>query len=247
MGELRRLIVNADDFGQSAGVNEGVLCGYDAGIVTSASLMVRWPAAAAAAAAARARPGLSVGLHVDLGEWRLAAGEWAPVYQVVPLADADAVQTEVHRQLDSFRRLMGQDPSHLDSHQHVHRREPVRDVLWELARELEVPLRHFAPRVGYCGDFYGQDEFGGERPNVLGAEHLIRILTALPPGVTELACHPAAEADLPTMYGRQRLAELAVLCDGRVRQAIDSLGIELGSFHDVERERHEPVIVGGAI
>src|SRR5688572_29103796 len=128
MTAIRHLIVNADDFGQSAGVNKGVLRGCDEGIVTSASLMVHWPAAADAAEAALARPDLSVGLHVDLGEWRLAAGEWVPIYQVVPLVDADAVRTEIARQLEAFRHLMGHDPSHLDSHQHVHRREPVRSV-----------------------------------------------------------------------------------------------------------------------
>ena len=54
----RLLIVNADDFGQTAGVNRGVIEAHDRGIVTSASLMVRWPAAAEAASFARARPAL---------------------------------------------------------------------------------------------------------------------------------------------------------------------------------------------
>jgi hypothetical protein len=49
MTAARYLIVNADDFGQSPGVNRGIIQGFDQGIVTSASLMVRWPAAAPAA------------------------------------------------------------------------------------------------------------------------------------------------------------------------------------------------------
>src|SRR5436190_23980393 len=64
----RAVIVNADDFGQSAGINRGIIEAHERGIVTSASLMVRWPAAPAAAAYACAHRGLSVGLHVDLGE-----------------------------------------------------------------------------------------------------------------------------------------------------------------------------------
>jgi predicted glycoside hydrolase/deacetylase ChbG (UPF0249 family) len=44
MGAKRYLIVNADDFGQSHSVNWGVIEAYERGIVTSASLMVRWPA-----------------------------------------------------------------------------------------------------------------------------------------------------------------------------------------------------------
>jgi predicted glycoside hydrolase/deacetylase ChbG (UPF0249 family) len=74
------LIVNADDFGLSAGVNAGIIRAHEHGIVTSASLMVRWPAAAAAAALTRSHPRLSVGLHVDLGEWIYENDRWRQVY-----------------------------------------------------------------------------------------------------------------------------------------------------------------------
>jgi len=53
----RRLIVNADDFGQSPGINRGIMEAHERGIVTSVSLMVRWPAAVEAAAYARRLPG----------------------------------------------------------------------------------------------------------------------------------------------------------------------------------------------
>ena len=62
----RRLVVNADDFGLSAGVNRGILEAHAAGVVTSASLLVNTPGFAAAAAAARAAPRLGVGLHLNL-------------------------------------------------------------------------------------------------------------------------------------------------------------------------------------
>ena len=39
----RRLIVNADDFGRAAGINAGVMKAFEDGIVTSATLMVRYP------------------------------------------------------------------------------------------------------------------------------------------------------------------------------------------------------------
>ena len=55
----RVLIVNANDFGRSPGVNQGVTWAYEPGVVTSATLMVRWPAAVEAAAYAR-RSSLSV-------------------------------------------------------------------------------------------------------------------------------------------------------------------------------------------
>lgn len=61
-----RLIVNADDFGWSSGVNQAVARLHDSGVLTSASLMVTGPAAADAMALAKARPRLAVGLHLAL-------------------------------------------------------------------------------------------------------------------------------------------------------------------------------------
>src|ERR1041384_5283397 len=120
------LIVNADDFGLSDGVNRGIIEAFERGIVTSASLMVRQPAAAAAATDAASHPKLSVGLHLDLGEWVFQNGEWVILYSVVATDDPKAVGAETSHQLSQFRRLMGRNPTPLDSHQHVHRKEPVR-------------------------------------------------------------------------------------------------------------------------
>ncbi len=94
LAPTRFLIVNADDFGQSPGVNEGLSRRVRRGIVTSASLMVRWAAAASAGAYARAHPSLSLGLHVDLGEWAYRQASWVPLYEVVAAEDAAAVADE---------------------------------------------------------------------------------------------------------------------------------------------------------
>ena len=90
----KMLIVNADDFGLSAGVNAGVIRCHEHGIVTSTSLMVRGEAAVEAAVYARSHPRLAVGLHVDLEEWECVNDEWRRAYAVVDMADADAVAAE---------------------------------------------------------------------------------------------------------------------------------------------------------
>src|SRR3989442_1249299 len=59
------LIVTADDFGISRGVNRGVVQAHRAGILTSTSLMVNRPAAEQAADVGRACPALSIGLHLE--------------------------------------------------------------------------------------------------------------------------------------------------------------------------------------
>jgi predicted glycoside hydrolase/deacetylase ChbG (UPF0249 family) len=229
----RCLIVNADDFGQSLGINRGICRAHEQGIVTSASLMVRWSAAAEAAAYAVRHPELSVGLHLDLAEWVCREGTWVAVYEVVPADDAAAVAREVDRQLDGFRRLVGRDPSHLDSHQHVHRGEPARSMLAALARTLAIPLRHCTPTVRYCGEFYGQCADGATLPEAITVTGLLQLLARLPAGVTELACHPAESVDFTSMYATERTTELHSLCDPRVRIALAEQGIRLLSFRDI--------------
>jgi predicted glycoside hydrolase/deacetylase ChbG (UPF0249 family) len=230
MTAQRYLIVNADDFGQSHGVNQGIIEAYERGIVTSASLMVRWPAAREAAAYSRQRPSLSLGLHVDFSEWAYRNGHWVSLYEVVSMNDITAVADEVSRQLAMFRRLVGREPTHVDSHQHVHLWEPLRTVLTEVTRELTVPLRHCGPEVRYCGDFYGQTAEGLPFPDAISVDRLLKILGTLPPGFTELGCHPGAGNDLDTMYSSERAEEVKVLCDPRVRTSLMAMRIELRSF-----------------
>ncbi len=233
MTDARYLIVNADDFGRSPGVNRGIMRAHQQGIVTSASLMVRWPAAAAAAAYARRNRSLSVGLHLDLGEWFYRDSNWTVVYQVVEPDDVSAVRKEISRQLAAFRKLLGRGPSHIDSHQHVHRREPVRTAALEATSQLGIPLRDCKPSVRYCGRFYGQTTEGCTYPEWISVDALIRLITELPPGITEMSCHPGEGKDLDTMYLTEREQEVKVLCDPRVGSALAQLSIRLCSFNDL--------------
>jgi predicted glycoside hydrolase/deacetylase ChbG (UPF0249 family) len=230
MTNERYLIVNADDFGLSPGVNEGILAAHDRGVVTSASLMVRWPAAEAAADSARSRFTLSLGLHLDLGEWFFRDGDWHQLYAVVPTDDPDALAAEVDRQLSRFRELVGRDPTHLDSHQHVHREKPLARIVADLACRLDVPLRHRDPAIRYDGHFYGQSGHGEPFPDAITVDALINLLTCLPPGIAELGCHPGLNDDVDSMYRTERTHELQTLCDPRVRAAIEAEDIRLCSF-----------------
>jgi chitin disaccharide deacetylase len=225
----RQLIVNADDFGRSHGVNEGVAVAHTHGVVTSASLMVRWPAAEEAAMLANSLPQLSVGLHVDLAEWTYRDGDWVLVYSVVG-DDSSALALESRRQLALFRSLVGRGPTHLDSHQHVHRSEPVRSVLVDLADELGVPLRHFTPGIEHRGEYHGQTATGEPLPTALTVEALAAVLRSLGSGTSEVGCHPALDVDFESAYGAERLVELDVLCSGEIRSLLEVEDIRLVSF-----------------
>lgn len=230
----RLLIVNADDFGRSPSINGGVVEAHERGIVTSASLMVRWPASEEAAAYARAHTGLSLGLHLDIGEWAYRDDGWVQVYGV----EGD-LEAEVVRQLTRFRELTGRDPTHLDSHQHVHREEPLRSIMLAVARELRVPLREFSERVHYCGAFFGQAARGRPYPEGITVERLLRIVTSLRSPVTELGCHPGLDGELESGYGNERPREVEALCDPRVPVTLESERIELRSFASLPNRPHE--------
>jgi predicted glycoside hydrolase/deacetylase ChbG (UPF0249 family) len=228
----KTLVVNADDFGLTNGVNRGIIEAHCKGIVTSTTTMVRQPAARDAAALSKLHPALGVGLHVDLGEWAFTAGEWVALYEVVDTDDADAVSTEVERQVATFWELFGRPPTHLDSHQHVHNAGPARDAVTAAAARLGVPVRA-AGGVRYVGDFYGQLSTGEPYHGAITVEALVALLLDLPAGTSELACHPGYAEGLAatgTMYVAERETELRALCDPRVVAAIEECGIELVTF-----------------
>jgi predicted glycoside hydrolase/deacetylase ChbG (UPF0249 family) len=227
---MRQLVVNADDFGASSGTNQGILRAHAAGIVTSTSLMVRHTAATEAPDAARAHPRLGFGLHVDLGEWVYQDERWSELYRVVDLNDAAAVTAEVERQYRIFRQIMGREPTHIDSHQHVHRDGHARQAVVNLGNRLNVPVRHCTPGLQYCGDFYGQSGKGYPCPDSISPEALMNALRRLGDGTWELACHPGLDVELPSTYRTERLEEVRSLCDLRVRQCIGELKLQLRNF-----------------
>lgn len=151
----RRLIVSADDFGLSPGVNAGIITAHRAGILTGASLMVSGAAFAEAVELARATPTLSVGLHLVLVQGRAAlpadqlpalvdrAGMFRsnPVvtglrYFFTPGARAQ-IEREVCAQLEKYLRT-GLPLSHVDGHLNIHMHPTVLGILRRLAARYSI-------------------------------------------------------------------------------------------------------------
>lgn len=220
----KHLIVNADDFGASPGVNRGILeCHLD-GILTSASLTVAGAAAAEAAAIARAQPRLSVGLHWDV---------WGEDERQFDIRDHDAVRHEFERQLEAFHELMDGLPTHVDSHRHAHREEHLMPLFRELVERLGVPLRGDG-RVRFIGGFYAQWEWKVTNLDYVSVPFLEGLLAnEVRDGWTELSCHPGYIGDgYSAVYLAEREAEVRTLTDPRIRDALDRDGIELASYAD---------------
>lgn len=218
------LIVNADDFGASVGLNRGILEGHTCGVVTSTSLMVTGSAVTEAVAMSRDCPGLSVGLHWDV---------WGEGPHDFDVSNLSAVRSEFHRQVDAFHRLLGRLPSHVDSHHHVHRRPELVPVFQELVEPLGVPLRGDGA-VHFVGGFYAQWEWMVTNLDYVSVPTLQRMLREeVEPGWTEFSCHPGyASPDFTSVYLHEREAELRTLTAPAIRQTLEALGIHLVNYTD---------------
>jgi hopanoid biosynthesis associated protein HpnK len=153
---LKRLIVNADDFGLSPEVNAGIMRAHRDGILRTASLMVAEPSARAAAELARDNPALDVGLHavVCRGRSMLTASRLGTVvsasgdFMESPVAaglryffdrSLRAVMTdELRAQVERHLELVGY-LNHIDGHLNFHVHPLFADILVNLAVEYKVP------------------------------------------------------------------------------------------------------------
>ena len=166
---MRRLIVNADDFGLHAAVNRGILTAHTEGIVSSTSLMAGGAAFDDAVRIARHCPQLGVGVHLTL----VGASPLLPVAEVSSLLDEAGdfygsyplfikrflrgkirlaeVERELAAQIDRVR-MAGIQPSHLDSHQHLHVLPGIGGLVLDLARRFSIrAIRIPAEPVAFIG------------------------------------------------------------------------------------------------
>jgi predicted glycoside hydrolase/deacetylase ChbG (UPF0249 family) len=151
------LIVNADDFGLTRGVNRGILDCHLAGSVSNASLMVNTSAVTDALEIARANPSLGVGLHFNMTTGRPLSAPSAVRSLVGPdgcfftrslcerrlllgLSAEKEIEREFHAQVERFQ-SSGLAMTHIDSHQHMHLFPRVFDILAGYCRANDIPLR----------------------------------------------------------------------------------------------------------
>ena len=139
---VKRLVVNADDFGFTPGVNKGILRSYQQGIVRSASLMANGLAFEQAVHLALRHPGLGVGCHLTLvqGESLARPGTPLPDSLAGLLANFPSRETMTAEFRAQIERLLssGIHPTHLDTHKHVHLLPPVLDAVALAADEYSI-------------------------------------------------------------------------------------------------------------
>ena len=149
------LIINADDFGFSQGVNAAIIQAHEEGVLTSTSLMVSGDAAQEAIALAKNHPHLAVGLHLVLvcgksvlppaqipnlvdsqGNFSNNPTQAGLSYQFNPATRAE-LRLEISAQLEKFRDS-GLNLAHVDGHLHLHVHPVILNILTEFAAEFKI-------------------------------------------------------------------------------------------------------------
>lgn len=162
---MKKVIINADDFGLIQGVNEGIVKAHQEGILTSATLMANMPGFNQAVEMAGANPELGVGVHLNI----LRGQPLSPVQKVGSLLsrelhfipsvssllnrmalkriNLDEVEREFRAQVERVLRA-GIDPSHIDSEKHIHLIRPLFRIVIKLAKEYKINKVRFIQE--YC-------------------------------------------------------------------------------------------------
>jgi chitin disaccharide deacetylase len=229
MSTPRRLIINADDFGQTSGITRGIVECHTRGVVTSTSFMVTGRAVEEAVELAREHPALAIGLHFDV---------WGEDEREFDTHDLMATRAEFDRQLDRFVLLLGRLPTHIDSHRHAHRESHLFPHFQEWCHRTGVPVRGDG-RVNFVGGFYAQWEWKVTNLDYVGVPFLQRMIREeVPQGVTEISCHPGyITPEYTGVYALEREAEIATLVDPRIRETIEGQQIELISYAQLPPKR----------
>lgn len=206
---MKYLIVNADDFNLTRGINRAILECHDHGIVTSTTLLVTLPLSAQFIQALKSRPHLGKGIHLSLtlGDrvhpktpFALNRGLLPEIHRI----PADVAEREYEAQILKFKNLLGKLPTHMDTHHHIHGHANIFDAIRRLSRKYKIPYRKVNHSVPGATHFLFED-LDPERHWT--RDQFLRCLKHLPKGISEIMVHPG--------YVDQELRHISSFLDGR--------------------------------
>jgi chitin disaccharide deacetylase len=233
---LKYLITNADDFGFTRDVNEGIVHAHRQGILTATTLMATGAAFDHAVGLARENPALDVGVHLVLVG---SEGYPATVARLVASLGRIRIYDELARQIGKVVDA-GIRPTHLDTHKHTHLLPPVLAAVARLAEEFKIPWvrRPLASPLQGVLTRHGcrtTDHFAGFAiTGRYDAARLAKLIRRLPDGITEFMCHPGfCTAELERAHTRlkaSRRQELDALTSPEVRAALQESNVVLTRY-----------------
>jgi chitin disaccharide deacetylase len=219
---MKKLVVNADDFGFTRDVNQGIVDAHRDGILAAATIMATGAAFEDAVRLAKENPALDVGCHLVLVGSPPFPETVAKLINAVALGRIriyDELAEQVRRIVDA-----GLDPTHLDTHKHTHLLPPVLTAVARISEEFRIPwvrrpfdfplqpggvglakrtvnrsfglVRGRFERVLAAHGCRSTDYFAGfQITGRFDAGSVVELIRALPEGSTEFMCHPGRCTD----------------------------------------------------
>ena len=157
---MKKIIINADDFGLTKTISDEIIKVYKIGNLSSTSLMVNTPGRDYAINLARENPDLGIGLHFNLTEGFALTGVSSItnsegkfldkmkliLYVILKKIDIKDVYKELKAQYEYIIKA-GLIPSHIDSHQHIHMNPRIFKLVADFAKEKNIPIRITFPQT----------------------------------------------------------------------------------------------------
>jgi len=161
----KRLIVCADDFGLTKGVNNGIVQCFQKGILTSTSLMANGPNFIHALSLTEQNPGLDVGIHLTLTDLmpirpflikdligpdsKFFTNYLSVIKKIISKPNIlGQIKDEFRAQIEYILQK-GIIPSHINSHKHIHIFPPIWKIVLKLAREYRIPFVRYPAEKFY--------------------------------------------------------------------------------------------------
>ena len=265
MTNVKFLVVNADDFGLCAEITTGIIKAHTNGIVTAASIVANGRYFKEGMALLK-NTGLDAGVHLTL------VGAEKPIFGpinglvdekgyfltsyrndiariVSGRFDRTALKKELFGQVGLIRDY-GINPTHLDSHQHLHLLPAIRNIAYEIAEKFNIKwvrlpssnptglqeigvnllsraLKSGAKRQKLC---FADCFLGFQERGRMDEKRLSLILQRLKPGLTELMVHPGYDASGKYNWDYRWEDEIKALTSEKVKKIIKEQGITLTNF-----------------
>ena len=240
-----KLIVNADDFGYSNGVNYGIIDAYKNGIVRSTTIMAGMPGFYHAIELAKENKGLGVGVHLTLTCYKPVLENHKTIVneegyfdrrlyvkENIEKIDLEEIYREFEAQIEKVKNA-GIEITHLDSHHHVHTIKELKPVIERILDKYNIPIRgglnyeiNYDKVVDFKGTFYDKEV------NVNGFKNLLKGDME----VFDVMSHPAYLDKLVfelSSYNIKRMDELELLTSEEVKDLIKEKDIELANYRDI--------------
>jgi predicted glycoside hydrolase/deacetylase ChbG (UPF0249 family) len=238
---MGRIIFNADDLGQTQGVNRGILYAYQNGVVNSSSLMVTTDHFEEAVEIIANHKLNNIGLHFNFTEGipilkthqTLVESDERFIRNVHQKVDANSQEifAELEAQYDKAIKA-GVKINHIDSHHHIHMTHSLRKLFAQFSKKYNLPLRKIeytsrnpVKRIQLNSDLLGASYFTQNfsadfYDENASEEMLIQLLKKHKGKSLEIMCHPGFEDKQNGTYNLERKKELDILTSDRIKELV---------------------------